>query len=115
MRKQKDRCKPPDSSVEHALNHNSASVYIAAFYCKNNRWPNDVMELADFKLTYKQKKLLEREVSWDGFTHITVNYFKKSAMLYSPEKSPGVYIVKSEHFAPICSGILNVRSIIELG
>lgn len=105
----------PVTTAEHALNHNKASVYIAIFYCEKNRWPNDLMELTSLKLTYRQRKMINDEVSWGGFTHLKAHPFSNSITLYSPEKSPGVYIVKSDHWVPNCEQGVFVKSKIYLG
>lgn len=83
--------------------HTYVNIYLSAFYCENNRWPDSLQELKDYRLPWRYRNWVFKPVNWYDFSYMQVKYIPSSVILTAPEAKLGVPLLTSIHFEPECS------------
>ena len=94
---------PSENYRGTADSHTYVNIYLSSFYCENNRWPESLKELEEYRLPWRYKSWIFKPVNWHDFSYMQVKYIPSSVILTAPEIKLGTPLLASIHFQPECN------------
>ncbi|MCW8856753.1 MAG: hypothetical protein OQJ95_05265 [Kangiella sp.] len=95
--------KPSEEYTDFASSHTYANIYLSSFFCENNRWPDSLQELKEYRLPSRYKNWIFKPVNWHDISFMEIRYIPSSVVLTAPEVKLGVPMLTSVHSEPECS------------